>query len=103
MTSDPSFLLGSLAAKLDAADARFAAFEHRVETRFDEIDARLADGSRRFHEDDERRAADGVVRGLALKVGTWALAAVASLGGTVIVAALAHFPAVAAWFVPPKH
>lgn len=86
--ADDAFLLGQIVARLDAIDACLTSINDRLDA-----------SDKRFEEQGKRDAADGVVRSIALKVGTWVLGGVGMVG----LAVLSHVPWIAEWLLPPKH
>lgn len=95
---DEAYERGQLAAKLEALMEAIRDLKADTRERLDRIDDRLDAGDKRFREADKQRAADGVVKAIATKVGAGVILVVSSIG----LAVLSHIPFIAEWLLPPK-
>lgn len=87
MADSADFLLGQIVTRLDT-----------IEAWMKRVDDRLEQGDRQFQADARQDAAEGALRGAALRVGTWVLGVVSAVG----LAVLSHIPLVSDWLIP-KH
>lgn len=96
-------LLGEIKGEVGEVKGEVAA----IRARLDRMDQRLDDGDARFEQiattSAKKEGASGVERAVAQKVGALVLTMLGTIGAGAIATLYAHAPAIAAWFIPPKH